>query len=717
MKRPNLRLPFAAFAALSLALAPSPGGAVSLDPPASGSGFRPDEVISFSLEGRELGSLYFEINDVDVSGFVQSDEGRAAIQLPTPLEPGLYEVRVLSSEPDGSLIELGVYTFEVRQSVAFRQASWHASASVESPWRIASHNVETRGVSESQVRGAFNLGGEAAGEDWSARVQAPIAFDHDRGFVSDSIGRDWDLGAFLVEAQKGRANLRLGHLSPAPASLILEGFHRRGASVGIDLPEVASRIEGFTLQTEPITGFREGLGVGNTEQRVTGVTVQGQPIQFESAVIDLAATWLHGHTTSPPFGAGLTLLGGQPRQSGTAWSMRADGVFLDQDLRVRTEYAQTRYDPFDGGLGVSNDDDAWSLLIEVRPWWDFRIDESPIESQFAYEHRRVGPLFRSVANPGAPVDREFHEVRGNVRWASFDLRASAAREEDNVEDLDALPSFRTERWQANFGWSPQFDDEPPEWLGRPRFGLNLSGEQTDPLQAPDSAALAAVIGNSVTTVTNSLGAVVSVFPGAAAIDPAGPTIVRGGFFNPFGPIPQFALADRAFQSGSLEVSTSYGWGSVSISHGIDKFDDRTNASADSRTDMSALQLNFRIGEKGQAGMRLQRQRERFTSLGFRRTNWLANANLNWTFNEDLTGALMASVNRSEDSTDTLDQRFTMVTGRLDWTALRPEDWKPGFSLSLYGTWTDQANRIFDIGHGDDLQVFLEARMTWRGGSR
>lgn len=701
---------------------PTTVAAVSLAPPTNGVGHAGDEEIVFVLgPGDPEEGLSFEINDVDVTGFVVFDGSRVALRLPMLLEPGVYDLRVLHAGSDGSLAELGVFSIEIRESAAFREMSWQASATVQAPWRIGSHGVPTRGTPETQVRGALQARGEAAGEDWSASIRAPIAFDHDRGARSLGTQRDWDLGGFLVETRRGNAELKLGHHQIAPASLIMEGFQRRGVSAGLEVPELRSRITGWSLFSEPITGFREGLGVSERDQRVSGVTIEGQPLEFDGGVLDLAATWLHGHGTSSNFGSGLSLLGPRPRQSGTAWSVRGDVVLSEARLRVRGEYARSRFDPFDDALGSSNDDDALSLLVEWRPWEDQVLAGNALQTQLAYEHRRVGPNFRSVANPGAPIDRRFDEVRGTIRWGNVDVRGSLARERDNVDSHEELPNFRTDRWRTEIGWMPSLDDGPA-WLGSPSLRLMLFGEQTEPLRGPNVQALSRALSGSITTITNQFGAILAVFPGAAIFDPSagiggGALVASGAFLNPYGPLPSFNLFDRAFQTASLDLSTRYSWGNVSLSHTVEKLDDRSGDTPDSRADLTAVRANFRIGEKGSGSFALQRQIDRSLGVHFHRTDWFANASLRWRFWEDLSASLTAAMNRSKTSDDTQDMRFTVLNGRIDWTVRRPEGRMPGFGLSLHGSWTDRDDRYFAIGHGDTLQVFLEASLTWQGGSR
>ena len=390
--------------ALAQGSEPGPGGdanPLQLALPSASLAAEDEIVISTGETPAEVRDrLAYEIDDVDVTSFAVRGEGATTLRLPTALAPGGHVLRVTELLPDGRVLERGLFDLDVR-GARIQQASLIGSVDVELTRRMADHEILDP-PERVQLRGAAILTGRASGEDWEARAILPVVFDEHAGMPSSGVleRRDWDLGAFLVEGRRGPLGVRIGHFAPDPPSLILEGFHRRGVSASLDLAAIGSRVTAWSLRAEPITGFREGIGLQDRDRRVSGVTFEGQPVAFPGGVLDLAATFLRGR--SGLGGEGVAYDGFRLVESGTAWSARADALFFDSRLRLRGEYARTRFDPFTSIAGTSERDDAWSVLVGVSPFQDAALFGEPFRADLDLEFREVGRLFRSVANPAAP---------------------------------------------------------------------------------------------------------------------------------------------------------------------------------------------------------------------------------------------------------------------------------------------------------------------------
>ena len=122
------------------------------------------------------------------------------------------------------MLERGVWSFEVR-GPRFQEASLSGSIDVDATRRMVDHNMQDP-PERLQIRGAANLTGRVSGDDWEAQAYLPVLFDRSAGLASAGIQeqRDWDLGGFLVQGRKGPFGVRVGHFSPEPPSLIMEGF-------------------------------------------------------------------------------------------------------------------------------------------------------------------------------------------------------------------------------------------------------------------------------------------------------------------------------------------------------------------------------------------------------------------------------------------------------------------------------------------------------------
>ncbi|MCP3984964.1 MAG: hypothetical protein GY723_11280 [bacterium] len=685
----------------------------------------PIEISTGDAPPEVLDRISYEIDDLDVSGFAMRDPGVTTLALPVVLEPGTHLVRAIEQLPDGRLLERGVWTIEIR-APRFQGGELSGSIDLDATRRMADHHAE--GAPERlQIRGAANLQGSLHGDDWEVQGYLPVLFDRSSGFASSGTleQRDWDLGAYLFQGRKGPFGARVGHFSPDPPSLILEGFHRRGASASVEVVPLRSRLTAWSLRSEPITGFREGFGLQDRDRRVSGVTVQGQPVEIPGGVLDLAATYLRGRTGPGSIYAGVSERSIRLQESGTAWSLRADGSFFDSRLRLRGEYARTRYDPFVGISGSAKRDDAWSVLIGVAPWQNLVFLDYPVQIEAEVEFREIGRLFRSIANPGAPVDRFLQQVRLGSSWAGLQGSVLFGRERDNVEDLEFLPRFRTDIFDAQLSWSPRFRT-PPEslWrklLGQPYLQVGWTRERLKPVHSPSAEDVlgARILAREQTVITDDLGAVIQSFPGAAFLDPTAgllgtaALVPANDFFDPFVGLPELVFSDRWFRTTAVAFGSSYNRGSWSLSHTVLRYEDNTRQDPDSRSDLSGLNGSLYLGSQASLSLSLQRQREKFEDLGFQRTTWLGSVNLNAQLvPEVLDGSFTASLTRSRNSYSTVDSRFTTLSGRLDWHAWQARPTRPGLTLSLFGTWTDLHDSVNRSLAVSSFQVFLQASIRW-----
>ncbi|MEW7979867.1 MAG: hypothetical protein AB2813_08720 [Candidatus Sedimenticola endophacoides] len=210
-----------------------------------------------------------------------------------------------------------------------------------------------------------------------------------------------------------------------------------------------------------------------------------RPLPGGSEALELSAAYLSGE--APELGAGVA--GDDLSTGGDAWSVSADGLLLDNRLRLRGEYARSAYD-FDGAGGEGAErDHGYSLLASYRPWLDKQIGGSYIDWNLGAEYKRLGTFFRSPANPGAVADRQVERLFSDLVWGEWGLQAALAQERDNVEGIAALPRIRTRHggFNLNYTPAPAYDAQGmPEtgWLGQPSYSLTANLQtQLDGLMA------------------------------------------------------------------------------------------------------------------------------------------------------------------------------------------------------------------------------------------
>jgi hypothetical protein len=544
-------------------------GQVDLVPPPEGH-YATDSPIEFDvteLPDEVATRLKLEIDDVEVTDFVQRTGNRAFLELPVPLEAGPHTIRVVDSRPDGSIVELGRWQAMVERKSL--EKSIEAELGAEVVQRVADHRIEYP-PDRTYFSGTAKLQGHLAGDDWEADSYLPVIYQSEA--EKNASGQPWDLANYLVKARKGRLSLEAGHFAPEPTSLIMEQLFRRGLSTRVELPELKGSLTGFSVRGEPITGFEEGLGVRDRNQRVSGAIVTTRPLEVQGAILDLSATYLRGRT-----GLGGTAVyeaGGlrETIQSGTAWSLVADGAFLGQRLRVRGEYARTRFDPDVDGPGNSVRDDGYSVLVGIRPWLGLEVAGQPLDTELTLELSELGPYFGSPANPGRSADRRLEQAAWRATWAGLDASVSFERERHNVDDRDELPKFRTDGFMSSLNYSPQGLD--PEgrvtrWLGKPFVGVDWGRTRVKPTSTPD--------------------------PDELLLDD-----VFGSY------IPVYA--DQVQRTSSLRLGSWYPSFTWSLTHGVARFEDRTRLGADTRSDLTALSLSFPVNERLNFGLTVQRDR-------------------------------------------------------------------------------------------------------------
>lgn len=654
---------------------------VPLLPPSRGDAYAPDEALVFDMRAvpDELAyRLALEIDGAAVTHFVQREGDRARLVLPIPLGAGEHDVRLAEIQADAAAVEVARWTVRVRGEGGMREAWLEAMVIPEVSQRLADQDLR-QPPGRTQLSGEAVIRGGLETESTRADLYFPAIYDSTGQTPS---GDDWDLADFLATAHRGPFDLRLGHHTPGPSSLVLEQFHRRGASATVDLPHLRSRVTGFTMRSEPITGFEGGLGFGDPQHRVAGATWEAGALAVPGGQVGFTGTWLSGQRDLGGVGVDtleLLNLAGKPfaeQGGGSAWSAAADGLLFGERLRLRGEYAQTHFNPDSDAAGTADGDEAWSAYAALRPWLDRRFAGHAFDTQAVFEYRVVGPRFESPANPGAPMDRRLGQLGWRVAWAGFSGFASVSREWDNVDDDPSLPRFQADTLRASLDYEPPFitlERGVGRWLGRPRLGVRYARHRLKPVSLPDPAKL-----------------------------------VLEDAFGPFEPI----YTDQWTRTLTLSLGSTHRAWSWNASHTELRIGDRTNLSPDTRSNYSAFDLTL-WSERGSLSLALQHERrEELVSGGNRSTRWTGTLWASWGLVPGLLdGSLGGSWTDASDRLGTFDERVLSGSAYLTWHAIRPRERRPGLTLILSGTYQDLTSNV-QANLDDSFQVFLRARLVW-----
>src|SRR5690606_17759924 len=198
-----------------------------------------------------------------------------------------------------------------------------------------------------------------------------------------------------------------------------------------------------------------------------------------------------------------SVVGDPPPARGRAASLIADASLLESRLRLRGEYAVSRFD-FDGdGADLDSNntidpgenlpaerDDAYSALITYLPWHEKLVAGKPLAWNLGLESRRIGTFFRSPANPVGVSDRELLRGFTGMNWSGIDAQLSIGRERDNVEGFDFLPRTETAQNVIALTYAPPPAAPGPDgslppapWYGQPVFNVSYIDVGQDVIRA------------------------------------------------------------------------------------------------------------------------------------------------------------------------------------------------------------------------------------------
>lgn len=618
---------------------------------------RADETIRLQIPAdvpvEELQKLVLELDAIDVTAMVQR-EGEFALYKPVqPLAPGNHTLRVVEYADDGSIMELGFWSFEVRQSALFREYAVAADSQLTGSYRGMDNNLIAPEPDRLNAQGSSQVAYSAASGDWYTNGNFDLLYNTSNGIQSG--GRKLDNGEFLFSAGNANADVRIGHQTVGASSLVMDNFRRRGVSVEGRVPTINSQFSGFILASEAINGFQRGLAIGDAEKRVDGVTFESSPLRSRPQALYLSGTWLDGEG-SDSSGAVASVAGAEFGQSkGRAWSLSADSQLLDDRLRLRAEYAGTDYDFSTTDTLASQNDTAYSLLATFSD-----MTNSGINWNIGVENREIGTFFKSLANQALPSDRRLRRAFGGAQWTTLGFQASFEQQTDNVNDIKELPRIKTNLGSISMNWSPS---SSVGWLGSPSLAASYSRQQQTQVSTPI------------------------------------------GFL--------LAEADNSLDSIQANAMFAYSLGSWSLSLMNNQFRDHAGMQADTDTNSLAFDSNLLLLQ--QRLNLLPSVRYDQTDDKTNQVNTVAvtyGLQSNYVIKPDkLDGSLNISLNRNQATDDTINNDVFSASMALNWRLLAAGNNRAGFDVSVSGMYNNLNDNITTSNSIDTYQIFLTLTMV------
>ena len=649
--------------------APSSDWQPSLITPSTG-GFSPSETIRITLPQLPAGTLQhlaLELDDIDVTGLVLVQGNQAAVTPTQPMAWGQHKMRLVEYAADGGIIERGAWTLDVRKSAHFREAELKSNVTLNATNRISdNHLVNPPG--HAQSNGAAHVEGAVADDGWRVSGNADVLYNSQEKLLPRQ-KQQTDLGMFLLTGNTGPLTVNAGHHAVAPDSLVMQGFNRRGVSASLASPDTGSSITGFGLHTQDIVGTQQGFGIGDTGNRIDGVTAAARPISSDRDVLLVSATYLSGEGPSQ---TGVASSGDPTVTGGRAASLSADSNFLDKRVRLRGEYAATQFD-FDGlNTGYpAQRDHAYAALAQFAPWHEKIVGGQPMAVNVGMENRRIGTFFRSPANPSGVADRQAMRSFAAFNWSGLNAQLSLGHETDNVDDLALLPRTETTQGIVSLTYTPLQKPEadgqfpPPAWYGQPTYNMTY----------------------------------VNVDQG---VEKAGGTLSSGAL--------------HATRNLALSASFNYPTWNWSVAHTLGKDDDLKHIGPDTENHLTQLTANLRFGDQLTLGPTAQINRianKNDNNLDSDTTTM--GMNLNYLFTQRISGNLSYNLNHQHVKNESTDLKTQDTVGSLNWMVQPAQGMKPGITLSLDGLYHVADDRVTTSNNVNNYQAFLKAAVSWQPG--
>jgi hypothetical protein len=668
--------------------AAQPGPEVTLMNPVNGQR-GPSDAVQLSIANLTdalAQQLALELDEVDISSLVNVQGDKVIFNPPQPLASGKHQLRLVQNLPNGDIQEIGVWTLVVRKSTSFSEKQLQSNISLGVNKRLADSNLTEPKPNSLTANGAAAFQGVLADGNWRLLGQLNLLVNSQRQLLPQGQqGPYIDVGTFLFTLQAGPVVAQAGQHSPIPNSLIFAGLQQRGVSVDIKSEDKQLGMTLFGVRAQDVIGTKGGLGIGDSENLISGVNVSAQPIGNASGSLLMMATYLSGKDPGAIItstGVAQSVTG--PAQ-GSAGDVLVDSQFLEKRMRIRGEYARTKYDSDGNGRDTNGDgiidsnldpvqDSAHVVTITYTPWHEKIVAGSPIAWNLGMEQNTTGTFFKSIAAPSAPSDHDGVRAFSDVTWAGLSVQASIGSSTDNVNHLDQLPRTRTDQQYFSTMYSPAASQTLPA-SGKPA-ALPWYGQ----------ASYAMVYSDTSQTVEQGGGAITT---------------------GPLSDNSSIVLAAR-FQY------TRWNWGATyTVSDNADK----TNMQGSVKSHSLDLSAGLMFANKLSLTPKLTYTQIRpyaipVGSLLADYDNILFSLNVSYPFTQKINSTLTYTQGQKKTPCGCQDDKTTDITAGLQWNAIPMAQGKYSMNLSLDGSYHHDDNKTFIVIQPASYQIFLRMNIAW-----
>ncbi|HME38379.1 MAG TPA: hypothetical protein VKG63_05385 [Steroidobacteraceae bacterium] len=447
------------------------------------------------LSSAQLASLAIELDHIDVTALAHIAAGQISFAPPQPLSAGPHELAVFEYAADGRPQPRGVWKFAavVAGSSAPKNWSVKGSAGAQVSERVAESHLSDPAPPRLTANSTFDLKAARTSAEWSAEGTVNGLYGSDNG-TSALSGQGLQPAQMQLALKHLKDSIVIGDQTLAFDNLLISGLSRRGISGHLaDLP-LGVETTAFSVRDSSLAGFYGGLGVGDSNDRVSGVIVQSRPLTSKAEALTVSVAFVSG--TSP---GGLSVVAPYPggngmfppttpgtvttvqSGSGSAWLLALNSQVPGTTLKLNGQFAESTFD-FPGTLGQNDtrlDDHAYNVgLTFGHPLigaWNFNMSAG---------YQFVGTYFTSLANPTLPPDRSSASLSATTSGHGIVVAASGAIQEDNTDDNASIATVRSVPLSLTGSYSPTLPAHVTEWLGTPAINASVQDTRTHNITSP-----------------------------------------------------------------------------------------------------------------------------------------------------------------------------------------------------------------------------------------
>lgn len=648
----------AAYCAPALALEQGWKGAFAA---ASGEPVDPREALRIKLpddiDRATLGWLAVELDTLDVTPILTLEGTEIVVRPPRQLKSGTHRLSLTQYDEAGEIVDRGSWSFKVGQAVAYQA---RADASFIATYRADTRNIpeESLPAKRGTADGSLRLEASAGAASWEVSGNADGVWTNQ---PQEGL-EHFEGGNYLATVRVRDVTGQVGQLDPRTESLIINSFQRRGVAVSYANRGQEVQARGFALRAEPVAGFHEGLGIHDPDNRVLGGALTLRPIPKHAEWLTLTGVYLVGKEGADP---GVAVVDSTGVSDGSAWSAGFVSGLFNQRLRLRGEFAATRFDP-DGEDEAAGEepDNAYGASAVGDLLRDAKLGDALLTWVIGGEYQHTGPSFKSLANAGLPTDLQMEKGFTRLGLGGLSAELVAGREQDNVEDDPAVATGRTDLLGTVLAYSPTLapDGRAQALLGQPRLDLGYQEIRDRTIDLPEG-------------LTDK--------------------------------------PDRRNREWSAALGSAYRIADWRAGYRSRREKDLTGAAADRTSESADASLGLRLWERFTLSLRGQSTRDKDIGTSLSRTNTLAGGELALVLIKNyLTARLAYQTDRAQASDDS-ENRLTQTTDFiLDLTLRQAKDNWPGIALNLKGQQQRVDDRLNDENDNEPYQVFLAVNIGW-----